>query len=537
MVSEVVYLSPRHADGQLQAEVATLAERKKILESLRAQREDQGDDSNEAALLRASERIIASSNTLYAESVASGSVWGDFSAAKSSKIHEWIAHADALASQESRCSTPDERDSDSIFSGPTAAEDNLTENSVHSSPAFRHSTSSNKAKRVPSTVNFNDIDSDSGDDFSYEAAQYAIEAGREAFDKADYTDAGCTLEEALRLVRELPIHRQASVCDSHEIRYMLAVCSYHLQDPASAKIALISILDHMPNAKLRDDHRGRQVCNAGYMLAETCIKLGELDQARTYCDSAMQGRRRLLGKTDSATYDSLALLARILYLQGQESRARIFAQMLPDTHKARSQPTEEDLNGPSKKHDNAAVSKTPDISSAIRKDIEEEYITYKPMRKQKSYMHPTVTDDVETPVDARATGEDTTSAKANFPSSTSNPPTSPPLSPAAAFKEIGNKSYKAGDYEAAIVQYSKGARASCSLPPPSLLLTNVCYVAIEVDRTTWIYLSNRAAAYMAVNRYQEAMQDCASAGILSPHNPKIIDRVAKIHVLMGKEAP
>ncbi|KAK4507614.1 hypothetical protein PRZ48_001349 [Zasmidium cellare] len=84
---------------------------------------------------------------------------------------------------------------------------------------------------------------------------------------------------------------------------------------------------------------------------------------------------------------------------------------------------------------------------------------------------------------------------------------------AEAYKAAGNKLYKAGQYGSAIDEYTK---------------------AIEANPTSSTYLSNRAAANMAANRFLEALEDCKKADELEPNNAKILHRMAKIYTSLGR---
>lgn len=58
--------------------------------------------------------------------------------------------------------------------------------------------------------------------------------------------------------------------------------------------------------------------------------------------------------------------------------------------------------------------------------------------------------------------------------------------------------------------------------------------AIEAGPQTSTYLSNRAAAYMAANRYVEALEDCKLADELEPNSAKILHRLAKVYTALGR---
>ncbi|KAI9770146.1 MAG: hypothetical protein M1840_003596 [Geoglossum simile] len=90
---------------------------------------------------------------------------------------------------------------------------------------------------------------------------------------------------------------------------------------------------------------------------------------------------------------------------------------------------------------------------------------------------------------------------------------SPPLVDAEAFKAAGNKFFKAKDYEKAIVEYTK---------------------AIDADPTSSTYYSNRAAALISANKFQESLEDARAANQLEPGNAKILHRLARIYTSLGQ---
>lgn len=58
--------------------------------------------------------------------------------------------------------------------------------------------------------------------------------------------------------------------------------------------------------------------------------------------------------------------------------------------------------------------------------------------------------------------------------------------------------------------------------------------ALEISPNSSVYLSNRAAAYMAANQYLAALEDCERARELDPTNTKIMYRLARILTSLGR---
>ncbi|QRV77502.1 RNA polymerase II-associated protein 3 [Ceratobasidium sp. AG-Ba] len=88
-------------------------------------------------------------------------------------------------------------------------------------------------------------------------------------------------------------------------------------------------------------------------------------------------------------------------------------------------------------------------------------------------------------------------------------------SPAAQHKEKGNESFKAGNYPEAIGHYT---------------------AAIIADSTDPTFPLNRAAAYLKLNKNQDAERDCSTVLKLQPNNVKALFRRAQARVVLGKFA-
>ncbi|TVY56005.1 DnaJ-like protein subfamily C member 7-like protein, partial [Lachnellula suecica] len=84
---------------------------------------------------------------------------------------------------------------------------------------------------------------------------------------------------------------------------------------------------------------------------------------------------------------------------------------------------------------------------------------------------------------------------------------------AEAFKNAGNKYYKAKEYKKAIEEYTK---------------------AVEAQPSSATYLNNRAAAYISAGQYKLALEDAMRADELDPQNPKILLRLARVYTSLGR---
>ena len=246
---------------------------------------------------------------------------------KSAYIHGWITDADAI---DDLASPVEETEPSPVFSA-TQNERSLSWTEDTASAGRGTDVMSSTLGGEETGVEVDEPYSD--DEFAIEAAQYAILDGRTAFEKNDYAEASKSLQEALKMVRELPSRRQA-IYDACDIRYMLGVCCFHLQGPSETREALFAIVHNTPRAKVQDDKRRQQVLNAGHLLAQTDVRLNNLELARSICHQTLQGRAKLLSKTHELYYESLALMSRIVELQGHAQRAKIFAKMLPEDQKS-----------------------------------------------------------------------------------------------------------------------------------------------------------------------------------------------------------
>ena len=100
---------------------------------------------------------------------------------------------------------------------------------------------------------------------------------------------------------------------------------------------------------------------------------------------------------------------------------------------------------------------------------------------------------------------------------------------AEACKAAGNKFFKAKDYIRAIAEYTKGESILISKSNADIFL-----IAVEANPKSATYLSNRAAAYMSANRYEDALKDATAASELDPGNAKILIRLARIYTFLGR---
>lgn len=302
-----------------------------LLRGLRQERTDLNpfSDGNEADILEICGDAVSNGESLYAASVANGSLLG-FSGSQrgATKIHQWMADLTAIEETVSR-PTANDADLNSTVSTTDVSSTGIAED-----------TALKKSRTTTSATDYGDhrptdswlhkMEAESDDEFQVELAQEAIAAVHTSFDSKDYQEASSYLQEALKMIRELPA-KQQSIFDTWDIRYMLSICAYHLREPAEAEAKLLSVIDNSSRSDDRSKEQLRQVCEVGHLLSQLYVKVGNLEYARLYCDNALQGRRRLLGKSHDETYESMALMARIYQLQGSDSRAKVYLRLIHDT--------------------------------------------------------------------------------------------------------------------------------------------------------------------------------------------------------------
>ncbi|KAL8732316.1 MAG: hypothetical protein Q9181_004003 [Wetmoreana brouardii] len=92
------------------------------------------------------------------------------------------------------------------------------------------------------------------------------------------------------------------------------------------------------------------------------------------------------------------------------------------------------------------------------------------------------------------------------------PPPKPALDPEDC-KALGNKYFKNQDYVKAIAEYTK---------------------AVNLEPRSVTYLSNRSAALMSANRFEEALADAKQGQEIEPQNVKVLHRLARIYVSLGR---
>jgi tetratricopeptide (TPR) repeat protein len=186
---------------------------------------------------------------------------------------------------------------------------------------------------------------ESDDDLDIDLLKAALDTGTKAFMASEWKDSISLLNEALRLLQQLPF-QQRMFCDILDLHYKLAVCTYHTREPMEAEEALTSLVQQSAGT---DTHR-EYIYDATHLLSQLYIRTGQIDRAKAECEKALQARRRLLGKRNDASLESLALMAHIYVLQNNRALAKTCLSMIPEPKRETILAVVESSLGPTVEH-------------------------------------------------------------------------------------------------------------------------------------------------------------------------------------------
>lgn len=266
--------------------------------------------------MQCAREVIVEGMTMYEASLAAESVAGGQGAANSNvRVAQWVSTLDSIR-RDQRLSEPSDMVSNvpSVFSGDEA----------HT--VVTSATSAQRAVQEREAIDA--VWDDSDDDLDTDLAKAALDTGTKAFEAQEWEEADSLLQEALRVLQQLP-KQQRAFCDIFALQYKLAVCAYHTQEPAAAEEALMSLVQQSASS---DEQRG-YICDAAHLLSHLYIRTGQVDRARSECEKALQARRRLLGKQSDASLESTALMAHIYVLLNNRARAKSCLAMIPEARR------------------------------------------------------------------------------------------------------------------------------------------------------------------------------------------------------------
>lgn len=314
--SVLVHIAPCRADRGLAKELDKLQGMVEKLQRSSETNPQLRPSHTEATLMQCAHEVIVKGTTMYEASLAAESVAGGQVAANSSiRVAEWVSTLETIR-RDQRLSDPSDMVSNvpSIFSGDEA---HTVVTSVTSSPRVVQ-------EREAVDAGWDDSD----DDLDTDLAKAALDTGTKAFEARIWDEADSLLQEALRMLLQLPKQRRA-FCDIFGLQYKLAVCAYHTQEPADAEEALMSLVQQPASS---DEQRG-YIYDAAHLLSHLYIRMGQVNRARSECEKALQARRRLLGKRSDASLESTALMAHIYVLLNNHARAKSCLVMIPEARR------------------------------------------------------------------------------------------------------------------------------------------------------------------------------------------------------------
>lgn len=310
------HIAPCRADRGLAKQLDKLQDVVEKLQRSSGANPQSRPSHTEATLMQCAREVIVEGTTMYEGSRAAKSVAGGQEAANSNtRVGEWVSALDSIR-RDQQLSDPSDKVSNvpSDFSGDEA---HTVVTSVTSAQRSGQEREANDA-----------VWDDSDDDLDTDLAKAALVTGTKAFEAQEWEDANSLLQEALKVLQQLP-KQQRAFCDIFGLQYKLAVCAYHTQEPVDAEEALMSLVQQ----SARSDKQRGYICDAANLLSHLYIRMGQVDRARSECEKALQARRRLLGKRSDASLESTALLAHIYVLLNNRARAKSCLAMIPEARR------------------------------------------------------------------------------------------------------------------------------------------------------------------------------------------------------------
>lgn len=312
----LAHIAPGRVDRGPAKELDKLQDMVEKLQSSSESDSQSRPSHTEATLIQCAREVIGKGTTMYKTSLAAESVAGGQVAANSNiRVAEWVSTLESIR-RDQRLSDPSDLVSNapSIFSGDEA----------HTVVTSATSAQREVQQREADDPGWDDSD----DDLDTDLAKAALETGTKAFEARAWEEADSLLQEALRMLQQLP-KQQRAFCDIFGLQYKLAVCAYHTQEPADAEEALMSLVQQSASS----DEQRRYIYDAAHLLSHLYIRMGQVDRARSECEKALQARRRLLGKRSDASLESTALMAHIYVLLNNRARATSCLAMIPEARR------------------------------------------------------------------------------------------------------------------------------------------------------------------------------------------------------------
>jgi hypothetical protein len=279
----MLYLTrePQQQPEDLRQGIKALREQTSDLDS-QPPRLSETQDHNQLLIL--ARETVSDGETIYAQSVAGGSVLGDALGTSSGQPSSLMQRQVFEASQ--------------LPSPPIMEEGD-----------------------APATAGISPIDTaveelDTELDFEHSIISTLLDDVRVSFENENYQDVKLRLQTMIATIRNLaPSSR--SVSDFFELQYMLSVATFYTSEPQCAQSILLDFVRQQPS----NDEQRLCVDYASQLLAEAYVALGNLEAAKSSCANALRTRHRLNGSEAGSKDRGLALAARIETLLGNIDRA------------------------------------------------------------------------------------------------------------------------------------------------------------------------------------------------------------------------
>ncbi|KAK4501552.1 hypothetical protein PRZ48_007361 [Zasmidium cellare] len=152
--------------------------------------------------------------------------------------------------------------------------------------------------------------------------------GTEKFDAYDFAGALTLLKEAQNSILSLPAARR-QLFDNAKLRYQMAICGAYVNDLAASEKSLSSFVQAtFSNASSREEMLN--LAHAQHLLAQVYIGQNKIQDAQSIGRHSNEIRWQYLQSTSNRRYQSAALSARLVELQGQRG-ASLLREAIHDT--------------------------------------------------------------------------------------------------------------------------------------------------------------------------------------------------------------
>jgi ankyrin repeat protein len=313
--SNITYLArePEQPLEDLREEIEALREQTTELE---IQGSVLSESLEHGQLLALARETVADGETVYAQSVAGGSVFGDGlekSSGQQASLSAWVHQQTFEASQRSL--------------GPVIEDESLTTAPPVSDDAMLRDFDLSQQDRDHTSEDLGDIDGEL--DFEHNIINSLIELARLSFEAENYQDAKMKLQATIANIRDLPSDAR-SIYDFFQLQYKLAVATFYSTERRNAQSFLLDFARQQAST----DKQRYHIAHASQLLAETYLSTGNLTAARSSCSNAIRIHQRLSGEDSGSQDYCFALAARIEVLLGNQDKADAYMHNIVPTTKA-----------------------------------------------------------------------------------------------------------------------------------------------------------------------------------------------------------